>query len=223
MIDEDATPEYEGYEEYEEKTLDPRVWGLTGSIAAGKSSVEEILRDCGAAVIDADAISRALTEREEIVQRLVARLGKDIVDAKGKTLNRAFCRKKMAESPDFKKGFEEVLHPEIARISEHEIKKKLEHTKGLVFYSAALLIEAGRAGDFAHILLITAPDEERMRRLMKRDRMNERESRRLMDTQMPQEEKEKFAAFTIRNDGDLKTLKKRVTSFYDRASKGALD
>ena len=183
---------------------------LTGSIGAGKSTVAEVLRSVGAQVIDADAISRKVTEKDTLLLAHLARVfGDDIISEDG-TLD----RQKMAEV-----GFADpASYLRMNGMIQTAIKiKMLEKLKLLeccgykaAFAEVPLLFEAGWDREFDLCWTVSAPEQLRIERVKKRSGLSEEQILARMAKQMPQEEKERRADLVIVNDGDMNALRKAV-------------
>ncbi len=186
--------------------------GLTGSIATGKSTVEKIFKELGVPVIDADEIVHNLLKEERIKRKLTEVLG-DILDEKGE-----IDKKKVANiifsDPIKKKEVENIIHPEVFRyiqkwIEEQEKKKP----KGFVIVSVPLMIETGSYKNYDKIIVVYAPKELQLKRLIKKG-MTKEEALKRINAQMDIKEKLKYADFVINNTGTLEDLRKEVERVY---------
>jgi dephospho-CoA kinase len=117
------------------------VIGLTGGIASGKSAVAQMLRDRGAAVVDADALARQVVEPgQPALAELAARFGSEILDPDGR-----LDRKKLAAvaftDAEARADLNRITHPRIAAAGQAEIQRLHAAGAPVVFYEAALLVE----------------------------------------------------------------------------------
>ncbi len=186
--------------------------GLTGSIATGKSTVEKIFKEFGVPVIDADEIVHKLLKEDRIKKKLVDLLG-DVLDKNGE-----IDRKKVADiifsDPKKKKKVEEIIHPEVFRYIQEWIKKQEKiNPVGFVIVSVPLMIETGSYKNYDKIILVYAPKELQLKRLLDKG-MSKEEALKRINAQMDIEEKLKYADFVIENTGTIENLRKEVKKVY---------
>lgn len=184
--------------------------GLTGSIATGKSTVAQIIRNQGFPVIDADSLSRLVVEppsplRFEIVKLSgIPLLGDQTLDRKG-------LRNLIAQQPEFKKKLEALMHPAIHK----ELEKTLE-CMGLIknprlwFYEASLIVETGFYTSLKSLWVTHCPEPVQLQRLMARDHMPQALAAQLMTAQMPSSEKVLKAHRIISTDCSPSELESQI-------------
>lgn len=178
-----------------------RVIGLTGGIATGKSSVAGFFRDRGTPVIDADDLSRAaVAPGSPGLAQVVAAFGAGFLAEDG-TLDRTRLRVMVFADDDKRRRLESILHPEIKRLAEEAIQAAAEAGHRVVFYVAPLLIEAGVTDRVDEVWVVTVRPEIQLERLMARDGISRDEALRIIASQMPLAEKERFGAVVIDNSG----------------------
>ena len=181
-----------------------RTIGLTGSIASGKSSVCRILD--GYDIIEADLVAREVVEPGSPgLARVVEAFGAGILEPDG-CLDRSALRTLIANSGAAQQKLNGILHPLI--IGEIMTRVETLRTNGaaIVFICAALMLETGSYRAYDTIVLISAPFETRLQRLLQRDGMDETTARNLMARQWPDERKRPLASAEIVNDGNLEEL-----------------
>ncbi len=189
--------------------------GLTGGIATGKSTVVRMLVKKGARVIDHDALVHTLQEPGRPVwNRIVEAFGREILDAGGR-----IDRKKLGVlvfgDEERRKVLEGIVHPAVLEEAQRErdrIGRKDE--RAIVLSDIPLLLEVGMQGLFDLILLVYAPPEVQIARVMKRNNMTRDEAVARLEAQMPIDEKLKRADVVIRNDGTMKELQQRVDEVW---------
>ncbi|MCU0583973.1 MAG: dephospho-CoA kinase [Syntrophales bacterium] len=189
--------------------------GLTGGIATGKSTVVRMLVKKGARVIDHDALVHTLQEPGRPVwNRIVEAFGREILDAGGR-----IDRKKLGVlvfgDEGRRKALEGIVHPAVLEEAQRErdrIGRKDE--RAIVLSDIPLLLEVGMQGLFDLILLVYAPPEVQIARVMKRNNMTRDEAVARLEAQMPIDEKLKRADVVIRNDGTMKELQQRVDEVW---------
>ena len=190
--------------------------GLTGGIATGKSTVVRMLVKKGARVIDHDALVHTLQEPGRPVwNRIVEAFGRDILDAGGR-----IDRKKLGAlvfgNEGRRKALEGIVHPAVLEEAQRERDRiGKEDTRAIVLSDIPLLLEVGMQGLFDLILLVYAPPEVQIARVMKRNNMTRDEAAARLGAQMPIDEKLKRADVVIRNDGTMKELQQRVDEVWE--------
>jgi dephospho-CoA kinase len=184
--------------------------GLTGNIASGKSEVARIFADLGATVIDADELSRdAVQPGSPALGAIVARWGDRMLNADG-TLNRAALRSIVFSSDEDRQALNEIVHPEVGRLRDLLISEARTRGDAVVVSAIPLLFEAGLEKEFDRIILVDAPDDVRLSRLVHRRGLSAAEARRMMGAQFPASEKRSRAHIIIENEHDLKALRRAV-------------
>ncbi|MFV0681102.1 dephospho-CoA kinase [Ottowia sp.] len=121
----------------------PFLLGLTGGIGSGKSTVATVLADRGAAIVDADAISRATTAaRGSALPAIAAQFGAGLMDADG-ALNRATMRALVFENPAARQQLEAIIHPLVAQETDRQARQAIAEGRALIVFDVPLLVEAG--------------------------------------------------------------------------------
>jgi dephospho-CoA kinase len=183
--------------------------GLTGGIGSGKSTVAASLARRGAIVIDADAIAREVVEPGmPALARLVERFGDDILRPDG-SLDRPALAEKAFVSDDEtpRKDLEAITHPAIGA----EFIRRVSEAPpdAVVVHDVPLLVEANRAGDYAGVIVVDAPVEVRLSRLVARGVARDDAERRIA-LQASDEERREVATWWVDNSGDLDALEKQI-------------
>jgi len=193
-----------------------RVVGLTGGIATGKSSVARMLMEKGAVVIDADELARiAVRPGSAGLEKIFATFGADMLLADG-NLDRKRMRSAIFGSDTKRRQLEQILHPEIKRLAEEAIDKAAVDGKRIVFYMAPLLIEAGVTDHVDEIWVVTVRPEIQLQRLMERDGISSSEAQKIIHSQMPLAEKERYGHVLIDNSGTLEQTRQLVDAIWNR-------
>lgn len=182
--------------------------GLTGSIACGKSTVSAYLRELGYPVVDADAISHALTAPGgDALTALRAEFGDGIFD--GEALNRQRLGSLVFSDPAARARLNALLHPMILAEIEAQLLA-LDTPNSFVFGDVPLLYECGMAHMFDLVWVVHIPREEQIRRLLIRDGLSREEAQRRIDAQMPLDEKRRLADALISTDGPIEDTRRQV-------------
>jgi len=179
---------------------------LTGNIAAGKSAVADLLRHWGATVIDADEIVREVqAPGGPVMGEIAARFGASVVRADG-SLDRPALRRRVMADPDALAALNRIVHPAVqTRRAELTVAARSRGDRLLVS-DIPLLFEAGEPDEFDVIVLVDAPEEVRLARLMEHRGLDREEARRMIEAQMPSREKRARSDYVIENDGDRAAL-----------------
>lgn len=186
------------------------LFGLTGGLASGKSTVAALIRARGIPVIDADQIAREVvlpgTEGNEAV---VQAFGPDVRKEDG-SLDRPKLAEIVFNNPEQRKRLNSILHPRIAMMTAERASKLEAEGEPLACYEAALLVENGLADAFRPLVVVAAPEELQVRRAMERDHASEEQARARLGAQLPLASKVAAADYIIDNSGDAAALALRV-------------
>ena len=192
-----------------------KIYGLTGNIGSGKSTVAQMLRELGAFTVDADEVAREIVRPgEPALAEIVACFGQEVLSADG-TLDRGALAKIVFASERDRKRLNCITHPRILE----RIKEKISARSGepIVFVEASL-IDRGSGGinDLIDgLVVVTCPGELRERRVAARDGLSPEEIRRRMDSQMSEAEKASQADFLIKNSSDIENLRIQVHALLE--------
>lgn len=188
----------------------PTVIGLTGGIASGKSAVAALLRERGAAVVDADEIARRIVEPgEPALAEIRARFGDDVIDTGGR-LDRKKLGDRVFADPAARAALNGITHPRIFQKSHEEFERWGQRGAKVVFYEAALLVENQAYRWLDALIVVAAPADVQVERIRARDGLDEAAARARVAAQLPLEEKTKHATWVIDNAGDLDALRAQV-------------
>ena len=188
--------------------------GLTGNIAAGKSTVAELFRRWGATIIDADEIVRELQEPGGAVLSAIAeRFGPGVLRADG-TLDRAALRARVLADPAELAALNGVMHPAVAARRRALVTAARRRGDRIVVSDIPLLFEADDPAAFDAIVLVDAPEPLRRARLADRDLPGD-EAGRLMAAQQPAAEKRARSDYVIENTGDLIALERTARAAWE--------
>lgn len=189
--------------------------GLTGGIAAGKSMVSGLLAELGAWILDADAISREVVEPgTEGLKAVAAEFGEKVLLPDG-TLDRRALGAEVFGDPQKLERLNGILHPIIkAEMLKRAAEIEEQHPEDIVIFDVPLLIESGWQDVADEVWLVSAPVEQRIRRIAMRDGLDEKQAMERISAQMTDEQKAKYADVIINNGGSIQELEERVTKLY---------
>lgn len=187
--------------------------GLTGGIGSGKTTVSKWFRALGVPVIDADELSHALSKRGQTAfDEIVAAFGKSIVGGDGE-LDRARLRQLVFDDRAKRALLESILHPRIRA----EIDRQVSAAEGKAPYcvlSIPLLIEGNRQDQVDRVLVVDAPDEQRIEWIRARSGLSESEIRDVFRAQASREERLAAADDVIINEGTIEELERQVVALH---------
>ena len=174
---------------------------LTGGIGTGKSTVASFLKLYGYKIIDADEISKKIFEKKK--EKIKEIFG---------TNNRKELRKIVFNNKEKLKILENLILPEVKK-EVLQKAQKLEKDNIPYFVDLPLYFEKQNYNEFDKILVIYAPKETQIKRVISRDNINENSAKAILNNQLDIEEKKSRATFIIDNSKDLKNLQKEIEEF----------
>lgn len=184
---------------------------LTGGIGSGKSLVSDIIIELGYDVINADKLAKEILLTDETVKsKIIKEFGKDSYTSEG--INTKYIAEKVFINPNNVKKINSFVHPPTIKKIE-SLAAEILKTKKIVFVESALVYEANLEDLFDHILLVTADDNLRIKRVMERDKVSEEEVKVRMENQIAEKEKRALADFVIDNNSSIDDLKNKVKFF----------
>lgn len=171
--------------------------GITGGIGSGKSFICKVIEKMGYPVYYSDDASKKIVDSDsEIKVKLTALLGKEIY--LNDQLNRPFLAQQLFSSDEMRLKVNAIIHPKVrAYFNEWA---ELQTSKS-VFNEAAILFETGAYKQFDSTILVTAPKEMRISRVVERDRITKEDVELRMDKQWSDEQKKILTDLVIINDG----------------------
>jgi len=182
--------------------------GLTGSIACGKSTVSQYLRSLGFAVVDADAISHALTAPGgAALPSLRSAFGDGIFD--GDVLDRRALGSLVFSSTERRARLNAILHPMIISQIEAELSAQ-DGPEKIVFGDIPLLYECAMESMFDHVWVVSVSEDIQLARLTERDGLSKSEALSRIRSQMPLEEKRQRADAVIDSSGTLAQTRAQI-------------
>jgi dephospho-CoA kinase len=166
------------------------VVALTGGIAAGKTTVTDVLRARGVDVVDADVLAReAVAKGSPALEAIVNAFGAGVLDDEG-SLDRTQLAQKVFADSQAREVLNAIVHPEVHRLS-HEAfaAHERENPDVPLVYAVPLLVESSRTNEFDAIVVVHAPRELRIARLVETRGMTPEEATARVDAQASDEER----------------------------------
>lgn len=189
-------------------------WGLTGGIGSGKSTVARILAERGAAVIDADAISRSLSAAGGLaIPQLEIAFGAQAITADG-ALNRIFMRELVFQDPTARQRLEAIMHPLVGSLTERQALQAEASGAPLLVFDVPLLVESKRwRQQVDAVLVVDCAEETQIARVMARSQLERSAVLAIMAAQATRAQRRAAADYVIYNDGlNLAALREEVLS-----------
>ena len=191
--------------------------GLTGGIGSGKSAVSALLRDCGATVVDADALAReAVAPGSDGLAEVVAEFGDDVLATDG-SLDRVAMASKVFADPGARARLEGIIHPRVRqRAAQIEAEARADDPGAVVVHDVPLLVETGQQDAYDVVLVVDVPVPLQVDRLVRLRGMSEPEARGRIEAQADRETRLAAADVVIDNSGSLDDLAHRVRQVWDQ-------
>jgi dephospho-CoA kinase len=190
--------------------------GLTGGIASGKSTVAKILERLGAAVINADALSREVVEPgKEAWREIIDAFGAGILQP-DQTLDRQKLRTVIFNDRDGRKKLEAIIHPRVRALAEERIREHAAAGYSIIVYEVPLLFEGNLHEWLRPVILVACNVDTQRTRLQERDQLTQTEAQKHIDAQMSLEEKRRLSDYVIENDGSLANLEQQVRTVLEK-------
>jgi dephospho-CoA kinase len=192
-----------------------KVIGLTGGIASGKSTVSQYLRELGAHIIDADILARQIVEPGEPAWKdIIEYFGPEVKSPDGR-IDRVRLGEKVFSDPTSREALNRMTHPRVIQKT-RELMDEVRRLdpEGVVVVEAPLLIEAGMVSLVDEVWLVSLGTEAQLERLVQRDRLDEVQAERRIRSQMPLEEKRRYARRIIDNQGSAEESRDQVREYW---------
>jgi len=189
--------------------------GLTGGLASGKSTVAEMLEELGAAVLDADEIVRALYREGGAGAEAARKLFGDAVTGPDGRVDRVRIAALIFSDPAARHALEASIHPLVRAESEQFFAEAERRGAPVAVVEASQLLEARTEADYDRVLLVMAPEEERVRRWGEKGGDPE-DARRRISAQIREEAARERVHDVIWNGGNREDLRRKVEELYRR-------
>lgn len=194
--------------------------GVTGGIGSGKSTVASMLKEKGVPTVDFDILAREVVEPgKKAFNDIVDYFGSRVVADDG-TLDRKRLSKIVFGDGDERKKLESFTHPPIFEAFSTRINAiSKDHPGGVIQVVIPLLLEANLQHLFDRILVVYVPREIQLKRLVDRDKITDEGAVLIMKSQIPLDEKIKFADFVVDNSSTLDKTREQVEDVWNALNK----
>ena len=191
-----------------------RTLGVTGGIGSGKSAVCNALAELGATIFSADQVAKLLMVEDSGARKeIISAFGIDSYYPDG-SLNRAYLAQQVFTNKENVATINGIVHPRVFQAFQREKANAERDKTPLLVHEAALIFESGGYKHLDAVLVVHAPVEVRIQRVMNRDGATRQQVIDRMAHQLPPETLLSRADYVIHNDADLATMHQRVHEFY---------
>lgn len=175
--------------------------GITGGIGSGKSMICQIFELLGVPVYYADARAKLLMwQNKKLKQQIKSAFGSEVYHSNGR-INRPYLASKIFSDKELLKTINSLVHPAVQKDTEAWYKSLESSVCPYALKEAAIMIESGSHVYLDALIVVTCPVEIRVSRVIKRDKSKSEDIKRRIASQMPDEERIKYATYIINNDG----------------------
>ena len=172
--------------------------GLTGGIGSGKTYVANILEKMGHPVYYSDNRSKELSNEHPLIQQKLQNVfGKEVY--KGGVLNKPFLSDKIFSSPELREAVNSIIHPVVRADFIEWVQQHAQQP--LIFNEAAILFETNAFKNFDANILIYAPEDIKIQRISKRDKISKEKIKKKINSQWSDTKKKVLTRHHILNDG----------------------
>lgn len=189
--------------------------GLTGSISVGKSHVCDVFRELGCRVLDADQTARDVVKKGTPgLAEIAEAFGKHVISEDGE-LDRSKMAAIVFADEEKRLLLNSIVHPLVFEAQDRWLSEcEAEDPNGIAIVDAALMIESGGYKRFDKLIVVWCEPEIQLQRLKMRDRLSDDEAEKRVRSQMPQDEKKKFADFLIDTSGSFESTRDQCTQVH---------
>ena len=194
--------------------------GLTGSIGVGKSFVGSVFVELGCRLLDADTTAREVVLPGTAgLAAVVEEFGHEVLQTDG-TLDRKQLGAVVFGDEQKRHRLNAILHPRIIERQDQILQQwESEEPNGIGIVDAALMIESGGYKRFDKLIVVHCRPEVQLERLMLRDGLSGDEAQERIDSQMPQEEKQRYADYLIDTSDGFELTRERTKVVYEQLAK----
>ncbi|OGC84654.1 MAG: dephospho-CoA kinase [candidate division Zixibacteria bacterium RBG_16_43_9] len=193
-----------------------KIIGITGGIGSGKTEVAKVFKKMGAKILSGDEIGKEVVEENKsVLKKLIETFGEEILN-RNKKLNRRKLGKIAFSSIENRDKLNTIVHPYLLSNLKKQIREHRKKGPGVVIVDAALIIEWGLQKELDYLILVESSFQNRIKRLKEYSGYSQKEAINRIMAQIKDRTRRKYADYVIRNDKDLKELKKKVLFLWER-------
>ena len=187
---------------------------LTGGVAAGKSTVTEVLSSLGAHIIDADVLARKAVEPgTPAFDQIIARFGPEVLDESG-GLDRGALGNIVFQDVPAREALNAIVHPEVKKLYDQALADAQGNPSRVTIYAVPLLAEARSTTEFDAVVVVDAPAETRVARLTEHRGLTEEQARARVEAQASDEERAALADSVVDASGALEQTQRAARELY---------
>ncbi|MBS4199940.1 dephospho-CoA kinase [Bacillus sp. FJAT-49732] len=188
----------------------PKMIGLTGSIASGKSTVSNMLKDRGFTILDADIAARVVVEPgQKAYHQIIETFGHEIVNSDD-TINRSKLGSIIFNDEEKRKMLNSIVHPTVRECLNDWKIQALEEGKKTIIYDIPLLYESNLTYLVEKVVVVFVDEDVQLKRLLNRNGLTEEEALARIRSQLPLREKKERADAVIDNNGTIDETERQV-------------
>ncbi len=199
------------------KGSDALLIGLTGGIATGKSTVAAMFKDLGAVIIDFDILARSVVEPGKQSWQLITEFfGNDVLNPDS-TINRKRLSGIVFNDPAKRENLESFTHPFIWDEFIAQVKKTVKQDGQAIIHAVVPLLIEGKMHDlFIKNIVVYSSQETQIERLIKRDGISRQMANKILESQMPIDDKLVYGDFIVKNEGSIEETAEEVNEIWKR-------
>ncbi|MFF2878779.1 dephospho-CoA kinase [Gottfriedia sp. NPDC057991] len=193
-----------------------KIFGLTGSIASGKSTVSNFLKELNVPIVDADVIAKEVVGiGQPAYKKIVEAFGSEILLDSGE-INRPFLGSIIFNNEEKRLQLNEIVHPEVRREMKEQANRYIKQGEPLVILDIPLLYEGNSIELVEKVIVVTVSEENQLKRLMNRNGLSKEDALLRIASQIPVKEKAARADYVINNNGDFEDTKRQVKDLLNK-------
>ncbi|RKQ20065.1 dephospho-CoA kinase [Ureibacillus endophyticus] len=190
--------------------------GLTGSIASGKSTVANMLKEYGFPIVDADLVARQVVEPgSETLQKIADAFGPEVITPEG-TMDRAKVGSIIFHDESKRKVLNDIIHPAIRAEMLRQRDEHVANGAKTVIMDIPLLFESKLQHYVEKILVVSVNEETQLKRLIERNQLNEEDAKARISSQLPLSIKEQGADAVINNNGSIEETRQQLEDILNK-------
>jgi dephospho-CoA kinase len=191
-----------------------KIIGITGGIGSGKTEVAKIFKKLGSKILSGDEIGKEVVEKNSsVLKKLVKSFGYEIL-SRDKNLNRRKLGKIAFSTVENRDKLNKIVHPYLLSNLKKKIKEYRKKGPGIAVVDAALIIEWGLQKELDYLILVESSLKNRLRRLKEYSGYSQKEALGRIKMQIKDKTRRKYADYIIKNDKDLKELRRKTVSLW---------
>ncbi|MBU0951395.1 MAG: dephospho-CoA kinase [Elusimicrobia bacterium] len=195
------------------------IFGLTGGIASGKSTVLNQFAHLGAKIIESDRIAHDIYAKgKPVYKKIIKQFGREVLNAE-KNIDRRKLGKIVFSNQSQRKKLEKITHPEIIAEIKNQINR-FKRSNKVIMVDAPLLFEAKLQKMFDKIIVVWIPEKVQIQRLIKRDKITKAEAQKRLSAQISLDKKKKIGDYVIDNSGSPAATAAKIKCFWQVFGQG---